>query len=532
MQKRFLPKAILAISLISFLYSCTKLDTTVQGADLLTVDNINTFADTLEVITTQGTFDAATGVNYDSTVITKGDLHALGNANSTDFGKTDASIYVQFKPPFYPFYFGNAGDTVKNNLPVANLDSVVLLLSYRAVWGDSTSSAVPQTITISTISDPFFRDHPDSLFGLRYKPSNIDPVLTTVNITPQSLQNFSYFNRTGKVKDSVNNVLRVKLPTAFGAALYNQDSLITSTNNAFANDSTFRRKYNGFEIKTTTTNGNSLYYFSLLDAKSRLEFHYHKKSSTGVFDTLMAPFFVSPISNTFSNIKASSTANYIKRAYTGVSNVVNGPTTSGNAYLQTAPGTYVNVRVPGLDTFRNKMNKIVHRAFLQVDQNDAPNLSKYNAPSFLYMDLKDSIIPNRFKPVYFDLTSSLSYFPDATNLNAIYHPFPNSNVDPGTFGGAALTRVDGGVSFTRYEINTTRYIQHISSNNFYNYSFRLYAPMNYFYRQYFGSQFLIPYYNQLPAAGNVREGAGEEGNPIAKTKPRRMKMIVIYSLIK
>ena len=105
MQKRFLPKAIVAISLIGLLYSCTKLDTTVQGADLLTVDNINTFADTLEVFTTQGTFDNITGPNYDSTLIFKGDAHILGNANVPNFGKTDASIYVQFKPPFYPYYF-------------------------------------------------------------------------------------------------------------------------------------------------------------------------------------------------------------------------------------------------------------------------------------------------------------------------------------------------------------------------------------------------------------------------------------------
>ena len=535
LQKRFLPKAIVAISLISFLYSCTKLDTTVQGADLLTVDNINTKADTLEVITTQGTFAAGSGVNYDSTIISKGDNHLLGNIDVPNFGKTDARIYVQFKPPFFPYYFGNAGDIVKFN-PDAGLDSVFLLLSFRSLWGDSSASAIPQNIEVRAVTDPLFKNKPDSLFGLRYLPNtNPNPVIGTALLTPKTVQQYSYFYRTGKKLDSVTNVLRIRLNNLmFGNPLFTQDSSANPLvmNNAFYLDSLYRKLYNGLEIKSTTT-GNSLYSFNLIDGKTRLEFHYHKKNTgttPAVLDTLTAAFFMEPSINLLSGIKApSSTANYVKRDYTVGSNaIVNGLTTT-NAYLQAAPGTFVNVSIPGLTGMRNKMHRIVHRAYLQIDQNDGTALpSKFAPPAFIYADLKDSITPNRFKPVYFDLSASSSYNPDATFLNPLYHPFPSANLEPGNFGGVALNRVDGGIPFTRYEINVTRYVQHIISNNFYNYDFRVFAPYNYFYNQYLGNQYVIPFYNQL-ANGAVRVGGGTFP---ANIVPHRMKMIIIYSDVK
>ena len=43
-----------AFLLIAIGIGCTKLDTTTLGADLVTVDNVNTFADTLNVNATQG----------------------------------------------------------------------------------------------------------------------------------------------------------------------------------------------------------------------------------------------------------------------------------------------------------------------------------------------------------------------------------------------------------------------------------------------------------------------------------------------
>ena len=525
MQKRLLTMALVAITTISLLYSCTKLDTTVLGSDLLTVDNVNTFADTLEVVTTQGLFSAFTGPDYDSTMQAKTDIQYLGNITEPHFGKTEAAIYLQLKPTFFPYYFGNSGDIVKFNAD-AGLDSVVLCLSPRSIWGDSTISSMPQTIEVRAISDPLFKNKTDSFFGLRYKPMVTGSSLNFApyQLTPQRLAMKTYFGKA-TAKDSITNQLRIRLDQTFANQLFLQDS---TASNGFYNDSTFRAKFNGFEIKSTTTNGNTLYGFNLADGKTRLEFHYHKKSSTGVKDTVVNAFFMAPVADLFTGVKASSSVvNYLKRdtaSYSFVRGVTN-----TNAYIQSAPGTYVNVKVPGLTAYRNLKDKIVHRAYLQIDQNDAPNTSKFTVPPFLYLDLKDSIIPNRFKPVYFDLNSQLLYNPDATAVNSVYHPyFANSSIEVGNFGGRAMDRVDGGVGFKRYELNLTRYVQHIVANNFYNYEMRVMAPYNYFYPQYLGFQSIIPFYNPL-ATGSVRVGAGTYPN---NTAPRRMKFIVVYSKVK
>jgi len=127
-QKRILPLAVTAIiTLVIFGLNCTKLDTTNLGGDVLPdVDNVNTFDTILNVNSTQGFFG-------DSSVIGKYDDHVLGRiTNDPLFGQTTANVYMQLKPLFFPYYFGNPGDTL------VGLDSIVLCLKYKGFWGDST----------------------------------------------------------------------------------------------------------------------------------------------------------------------------------------------------------------------------------------------------------------------------------------------------------------------------------------------------------------------------------------------------------
>ena len=88
-------------------WNCSKINTTSIGQDLIpAVDNVSTFADTLEINTTQGVF-------FDSTRISNTDNHILGSiTNDPLFGTTKADVFVELKPAFFPYYFGNAGDTV------------------------------------------------------------------------------------------------------------------------------------------------------------------------------------------------------------------------------------------------------------------------------------------------------------------------------------------------------------------------------------------------------------------------------------
>jgi hypothetical protein len=523
------------ITVIGFA-SCTKLDTTSQGADLLIIDNINTFADTLDVTTSQGLF-----LN-DSTIIRKNENYVIGKvSNDPLFGVTDAAVYVQFKPTFYPFYFGNAGDTVKNGTtgnasPNAGFDSAFICFSYKGAWGDtSLATTFAQTFEVRPIIDNDFRDKTDTVRKLNYQlpSSSLGPVIGTASITPAKISAYATLNK-GLFKDSVNNQIRIKLsgPTGggFGATIFNGQDSVAGTpaggNNAFYNDSIFRNRYNGFAITVTSPNGNTLFYVNLAEAKSRLEFHYHK-TKNGVKDTVVQSFQMYP--NAVSTaLASSSSANYIKRTLPPL--VTNNPASSNFLYFQTSPGTYADLSIPALSPGSpNATNRIVHRAYLIVEQ--APSTStlddKYTPPPYLYLDLKDisNTVPQKYKPIYFDLSNQY-YDPDAT-ASPLY--FPQRNIDFNVHGGGALRRYENGtgLEFYRYEFNITRYVQHIVSNGYYNYSLRLQSPYNLFYPQYTGAQLLIPFANPV-ALGRVKVGSGNGTN---LSNPHRMKVVVIYSKI-
>lgn len=519
-RRLLLAAASAAFLLIALNIGCTKLDTTTLGADLITVDNVNTFADTLNVNATQGIFN-------DSTILQKGDNHAIGLITTDPlFGKTDARIYMQFKPTFYPFYFGGAGDTTKfdpNNK--AGFDSAFVCLSYKGAWGDtSVAGNIPQTFEVRAINDDNFRSKTDTIRQLGSTTPIVDNnVLGSAIITPQIISRKVILARG---RDSVSNQIRIKLTgdgALFAATLFNgQDTTASGTNNGFFSDSIFRKKYNGFEIRVTNSaSGNTLYYVNLAEAKSRFEFHFHK-TKNGVRDTVVQSLQM--YTTRVGTIAASSSMNFIKRDYSGVT-LPSPNTATDNVFLQTSPGTFSNLSIPGLTGYSNR---IVHRAFLIVEQtpDNATTDNIYTPPPYLYLDLKDTLLssPQRYKPVYFDLTSAVPYNPDVTTLNGLYHPFPLGNVDIGTFGGAALKRFEpAGNVFYRYEINLTRYVQHIVTNGYKNYDLRLYAPFNYYYPQYLGTQYIIPFYNPI-ALGRVRVGSGLNIN-------HKMKMVVIYSKV-
>src|SRR4051812_28175881 len=89
-----------------FINGCSKLDTTVIGEDLITIDNISTFDTILPITAVRERLD-------DSTRVSRSETHALGSINDDPvFGKTQADIFLELKPATFPFYFGNAKDTI------------------------------------------------------------------------------------------------------------------------------------------------------------------------------------------------------------------------------------------------------------------------------------------------------------------------------------------------------------------------------------------------------------------------------------
>lgn len=504
MQKRILPLAVTALTLISLIgWNCTKLDTTDIGSDLLpAVDNVHTFADTLIINTTQGIFN-------DSVTISKYDDYAVGTINNDPlFGRTTANIYMQLKPPFYPYYFGNSGDTITG--AGLGLDSVVLCLKYKGFWGDSS---LPVGLQVREVNDPEFRDSVEKYTTTAYKPLGLGAVLGSVNVDVRTLGNYIKYNNG---RDSVNNQIRIRMPNAWAAALFARDSIKTNSgNNAFYSDSVYRIFYNGLAV-LTTGGGNGLIYASLSDTATKLEVHY-KRRNGGKIDSVYSSLRLNPsLSATAANRPVSNTSDYIQRDRNGFPVKTN--TDPNVHYLQTAPGTYVNLHIPGLASLSNR---IIHRAEIIVEQVPTDPLLDdiLSAPNFLYLDLKDTGTTNKWKPIYFDLNTAEAYDPDYKTAV----PYIASQIDYQYYGGYRRSKTDPltGGTIKYYNFNISRYVQQIVTRHTPVYDMRLYAPFNLNYPQY--STTFIPYSNNI-AYGRVKIGSGSNPN-------YRMKLRIVYSKI-
>ena len=220
--KTKLPLAFTGLIFFSFLnWHCTKIDTTNLGSGLIpAVDNVNTFELILPVVANN--FDS---VAKDCATIYPTDEHVLGYiSNDPLFGTTKATIYTELKPPFFPFYFnGNVADRT--------LDSIVLVLSYKRVWGDST---LPQQVEVHELSNIFTPDS-STCSSYSFNPA----LLGSTTFTP------------AKLKDSVigfaentTNQLRIKLSNFFGRSLIGQDS--ANALNSLKSDSLFKVLFKGF----------------------------------------------------------------------------------------------------------------------------------------------------------------------------------------------------------------------------------------------------------------------------------------------
>jgi len=509
-QKRILPIAITAITIISLIgWSCTKLDTTDIGSDLLpAVDNVHTFADTLSIITTQGIFN-------DTTEVLKTVDFALGAINNDPlFGKTSAAVYLQLKPTFYPYYFGNANDTITGIPGVVGLDSVVLCLSYRTFWGDST---LPIQLDVREVVENEFRDSIYKTHDINYAPVTGALLASTTVDIRRLADTVKYANR----RDYSINLIRIKMPMSWANTLYNRDSTSTnSSNNAFALDSIFRHFYNGLAVIPTGSGANAIMYVNLADTSTKLEVHFRKKSKTGVIDTTFQSLSLNARNTPpgTSEPGPSSVANYIVRNRAGAS--ISAPA-AGEHYLQATPGSYVNLNIPGLSTLSNR---IIHRAEIIIQQIPHNTILDeiLSAPPILYLDLKDTTTADNWKPIYYDLNSGEGYDPDS---KLGYGYFPTGGIDYFSFGGyrrAGADKFSNPIKY--YNFNISRHVQRIVTNHTTNYNFRLYAPYEVFYPQLGNALYpaqKVPIANNL-AAGRVKIGGGNNPN-------YRMILRIVYS---
>lgn len=430
----FGPFLLLIFSLF-FFFSCRRVnEATLLGGDLVPeVDNINTFDKSFLTVTDNFLLK-------DTTKLTYGDPVALGNiASDPEFGQTNAAVYFQVSPVTYGTYPFAAE---KENIII---DSVVLSLDYVAGYGDTT---VPQTVRVYEIaqSAPFYDTSYYTFDQPNFETTGAELGARTFTMSELNDSVAIVRKTTGKVA----NQLRITLDNSLGERFISYDTTTSTTNGAYNNDTAFKNLFRGFAIKADEGAGNGLGYFNLSNTtKTRLTIYYQTKKN-GTFDTLETAF-IHPLRIVDSAYAAGGQANCIKRQPGGgwATYLNNGTPDDDKVYVQSTPGSVGFIKIPELDTFKNKL---VHRAELIVTRIGTPLQDWFTAPDQLFLD---QIKTDNGK--------------DSAFLFDEHYSLLNQTFDYNSFGGHLR-------SDNTYRFNITKAVQDIITRDSSNYQLRIYAP--------------------------------------------------------
>jgi len=467
--------------------SCTKIAITDIGSGLIPpIDNVNTFDTTLDV----QTFN----ILSDSFRISKYQEMVLGNIeNDPLMGKTKAIINAEFKPAYYPFYFPVSKDSLR-------LDSVVLVLSYQGLWGDSTNPIHLKAYEISQSS----KLKADSIYP-------VSAVMKTAGLLGEKI-----ITDPRRLKDSVKafsedaiNQIRIPLSTAFGNKLLKQ----FDSTNAYLSDDQFASIFRGISI-VPESGSNTLLRINLNDTNSKvaLYYKYKKRDTTGNDTTLIAYFRPNGITsgasnNIIRNRAGSQSAQYLNNLPTIQDSLL---------FLQAGQGNYVRIKTPGINTLSNR---IVHRAELIMEQelDNATFDGIFTAPNLFLCATSTHIDSGDYR----------FYIPK--DIVATGQGGQVENLS--TFGGNVIYKTDpSGKKIASYNFNISRYVQNIILGKQAVYDLYLFSPVVDYVYLGLGN---TSGFNQIsstplnaPACGRVRLLGGN-----SLQQARKMKLRIIYSAL-
>ncbi|MEY4052595.1 MAG: hypothetical protein RIR64_1580 [Bacteroidota bacterium] len=433
---------IFIISLFSTLVfsACTRIGTSELGLGLLpSMDAYNTKDTTLDVIT-------ETVDRPDSMRVYGSDDHIVGNiTNDPIFGTTNASMYFQVKPSFFPFFITGSKDSLV-------VDSAVLILSYKGFYGDTTKPVKVQLkrISAATPLDAFklYASNYPELYNIK-TDQNLGE--TTVDFAKIGDSLYTRF-------EASKNTIRIKLSKSFATQFLKE----FDSNNAYRSDTTLRAYFPGFALTADeTANKNVLLKINLLDTNTKLALYYNTNSTalSEVYkrDTAVVNFKFSIYNN--------ADVNFIKRNRTGaeIAKHLDKVSNDSLVYVQTSPGTMVKVKIPGLKNFSNK---IIHRAELIAEQvptsaGAAGSLeSQLLPPRYLFLGTYDTV-SKAIRNVPNDFTGT-------TNASSFTQ-----------FGGKLIYKsINGYDNVASYNFNISRYVQGVISRTDSLFDFRIIAPVN------------------------------------------------------
>ena len=432
---------IFIISLFSTLVfsACTRIGSSELGLGLLpSMDAYNTKDTLLDVIT-------ETLERTDSMRVYGPDDHVLGNiTNDPIFGTTNASMYFQLKPSFFPFFIPGSKDSLI-------VDSAVLILSYKGFYGDTTKPVKVQLkrISAATPLNPYIvypSNYPE-LYNLKTDQNLGETTVDFAKIAD------SFYTRY----EASKNTIRIKLSKSFATQFLKE----FDSNNAYRSDTALRAYFPGFALTADeSANKNVLLKINLQDTNTKLAFYY---SINATATNAIVPRDTAVVNFRFS-IYSNGDVNFIKRNRTGaeIAKHIDKVANDSLVYVQTSPGTMVKVKIPGIKNFANK---IIHRAELIAEQvPDAAGAgsleSKFLPPRYLFLGTYDSVSKT--------LGNVPNDFAGTTNASSFTQ-----------FGGKLIYKsVDGYDNVASYTFNISRYMQGVVSRKDSLFDFRIIAPVN------------------------------------------------------
>jgi hypothetical protein len=481
--KKFRLALLFPVLSIALFFSCKKInEATDLGGDLIpAVDNINTFDTLLSVQSTNALFNNESKLGYSDQV-------ALGSLNDPEFGTTIADVYFNISASSYGTYpFVTSAPANPDSLQI---DSVILSLGYTGAYGDTNSQHRVHVFEID--QNAGFNDTTGYPFS-RQDFATAGPELGSKTYTINTL-NDSYAIGFKTDTPKVANVLRIPLNKSLGSRFANYD-ISGGANGGFKSDSIFKTLFRGLALKVDNLGGNGgLSYFRLSDTSTKLTVFFRTRKSTGSWDTARFDFV---------HVTAGQ-ANIINRTPAGGYNayLANGPGPDDKIYLQSAPGSYAGLFIPGLSTLSNR---VIHRAELIVTK----------IPSAVPVSDQIFTPPVRLMLDRINKTGDTAFI-----LQNDLTPGPDGTISFDVFGGNL--RLDN-----TYRINITRHVQGIVTRHEPNDSLRLYAPL----RTTLWASNLAKEQNpiSIPVLGRIAEGRAVLAGGSYPDPNVRLRLRIIYS---
>lgn len=414
MKKTYL---ISILAILALLASCKK-DTTI-GANILPSDDLSNakFTDTF---TLYSKTIADTFLRTDKLA-----LNYLGVINDPIFGFQKASIVMELDKP---------STVYDDTLGPFTVDSVVLLLKYNTIYGDTT---VPQDFTVSTITTPINEN------SIYYSNNSSFPTSSTIG----TLSNYYFTPTINKVIMSATDtlgtasVVRVPINTSIGNTILNLGQ------NTLRDSMSFKNAFPGIRIDNTTNNGKCMAEINLASSNSAMAIYYKNKygitKEMRLFSSLTRNVsgtltYKQNNINLFSNILNSTVTNVINSGL--VSDSIN--------YFLGQGGTLIKLSLP---TITNLSNVAINKVSIKVTQIFPNSTSSLSTPLYIFLLKKDT-------------NGQLDVIPTYNETISPSYVIGTGSIPEGVGVMDSIYNDAIGNKMVRYSIKLTKYTQNIIRN--------------------------------------------------------------------